>query len=471
MREVENFNIQDYFRSKGINAEEKATTVYEQKQAFKTIGKKIKEVINQRIQEMDKEEGDELLNRQEKAITGDPKEIKYYINLIQSILEEQNLTSNSFPSYYSSLEEAIFHEIYGLKLLQKWYNLFPESEAAEFNGVEFRIEVNGVLQIQEERLERVEDIYDIIRVFLMKYGQKFNEENPILEVTMEDGSRVTVLGPPYHEVPVVTFRRFIVKSYSLEDQAERQTILKEDIPIFRAISRTYLNILLAGKVRSAKSTFLKTLFSTRDDRDNVILIEKNKELALRRSFPKHRGSIKEFVVEEGALHDIFPVILRKEHDYALIGEVRSIEIEAALQSCERGSRGLMTTFHLTNVQKVVEQLARLVLSAFPNFTQKSQEERIAEAFDIIITMDKKRHSNQKKATSVSEVGLMATGEIYVNTFIKLEGDRYVYSDKVSDELLSKMREEDSIEAEIFIQTLRQRAAESPMYREGEGMAE
>lgn len=470
MTEVKNFNIHEYFRSRGIDAEEKATTLYEQKQAFKTIGMKVKEEINRRIQEMDKEEGDELLNRQEKAITGDPKEINYYINLIGSILEKQNLTSKSFPSYYSSLEEAIFHEIYGLKLLQKWYNLFPDSEAAEFNGVEFRVEVNGELRLQEERLERVEDIYDIIRVFLMKYGQKFNKENPILEVTMEDGSRVTVIGPPYHEVPVVTFRRFIVKNYSLEKQAELKTILKEDIPIFRSLARTYTNILLAGKVRSAKTTFLKTLFSTRDDRDNVILIEKNKELALRQSFPNYCGSIKEFVVEEGALHDIYPVILRKEHDVVLIGEVRSIEIEAALQACERGTRGLMTTFHLTNVLKVVQQLARLVLSAFPNFTQKSQEERIAEAFDIIITMDKKRHRNEKQVTSVSEVRLLDNGEVEVNTFIKLEGDRYVYSDNVSEELLNKMKDQDLLETEIFIQTLRRRTAESPLYGEGEERA-
>jgi pilus assembly protein CpaF len=456
------FSIQEYFHSKGVNAEEKATTIYEQKQAFKTIGNFVKEEIHRKISESDKTEGDELLNRQEKAITGDPKEIKYFINMIQTILEDKNLKSNSFPSYYSSLEEAIFHEIYGLKLLQKWYNLFPYSEAAEFNGTEFRIEVNGQLEIQEERLESIEEIYEIIRVFLLKYGQKFNEENPILEVTMEDGSRVTVIGPPFHDVPVVTFRRFIVKNFTLEKQAELKTINYRDIEMLRALARTYCNMVIAGKVRSAKTTFLKTLFSVRDTRDNVILIEKNKELALKRSFPKHEGSLREFEVEEGSLHDIYPTILRKEHDYVIIGEVRSTEIEAALQACERGNRGLMTTYHLTNVDKVVPQLARQVLASFPSYSQKSQEERIAESFDIIITMGKKRHSNEKRVTSISEVRLTENDEVQVNTFMKLVGDHYVYHSNISDELLAKMNEEDPEATDTFMKVLKERAAASPM---------
>ncbi len=462
MSVAKTFNIQEYFKSKGVNAEEQASTVYERNLAFQSIAKAVKDEIDRRIKVLPKDEGDELLERQERAITGDPLEEKYFINLIQSILEEKNLASNSYPKYLSSLEEAIFHQVYGLKLLQKWYSQYPESEAAEFNGVEFRIEVNGEMQLQEERLERISDVYDIIGTFLIKYGHKFNEENPILEVSMEDGSRVTVIGPPYHEVPVVTFRRFIVKKFSLEKQAELKTIEKKDIPIFKALARTYLNIVLAGKVRSAKTTFLKTLFSTRDSRDNVILIEKNKELALRQSFPNHLGSIKEFVVEEGELHDIFPAILRNEHDYVLIGECRSTEIEAALHACERGASGLMTTYHLTKVQKVVEQLARQVTAAYPNFTQKSQEERIAEAFDIIITMDKERHSNQKRVTSISEVRLLSNGETEVNTFMKLVGDTYQYSDSVSEELLDKMRKEDGKEADLFIKTLKERAITSPI---------
>ncbi|MFT0140681.1 ATPase, T2SS/T4P/T4SS family [Alcanivoracaceae bacterium MT1] len=456
------FNISQYLRSKGVSAEDKATTTYERSQTFKSIGLVVQHEIQQRIKGMPKEEGDKLLERQEKAITGDPHDMKYFIGLIKTILEEQNLKSNSFPSYYSSLEEAVFHEVYGLMLLQKWYNLYPDSEAAEFNGVDFRIEIDGELVLQEEKLEKIEDIYSIIRVFLMKYGHKFNEDNPILEVTMEDGSRVTVLGPPYHEVPVVTFRRFIVKTYSLEKQAELNTIAREDIPLFSSLGRTYVNILLAGKVRSAKTTFLKTLFGTRDKRDNVIVVEKNKELALARSFTNHTGSIKEFVVSEGELHDIYPVILRKEHDVVLIGEVRSTEIEAALHACERGTRGLMTTYHLTNVQKVVEQLARQVLVSYPNYTQKSQEERIAEAFDIIITMDKKRHSNKKKVTSVSEIYLESNGKVVVNTFVQLVGDRYVYSHEVSQELYEKMYAENPKEAEQFMKVLKERAAASPM---------
>lgn len=456
------FNINDYLRSKGVNAEEKVTTIYEQKLAFETIGNTVKEEISRRIKELPKEEGDELLERQEKAVIGESKEVKYFINLIQSILDDKNLKSKSFPNYYTSLEEAIFHEMYGLSLLQKWYNVYPDSEAAEFNGTEFRIEIDGNLVLQEEQLENIKNLYHIIRVFLLKYGIKFNEENPDLEVTLSDGSRVTVIGPPYNEVPVVTFRRFIVKNFSLEQQAALNTIAEEDIPLFRALARAYCNMVIAGKVRSAKTTFLKTLFSERDKRDNVILLEKNKELALRHSFPDYQGSIKEFEVKEGDLHKIFPHILRTEHDYVIVGEMRSVEIVAALEACERGNRGLMTTYHLTDVYKVIAQLARHVLGLNQNFTQQSQEERLAEAFDIIITMSKKRQSNQKKVTSVSEVLLTEEGTPLVNTFLKLEGDKYVYRNNISERLKKRMFEEDPKATDTFLKVLHERATASPM---------
>ncbi|MFP3473090.1 hypothetical protein R0J90_23820, partial [Micrococcus sp. SIMBA_144] len=72
------------------------------------------------------------------------------MSTIKQFLPNQNITSAEYPDFYSTLEEAIFHEVWGISILHKWEN-YPKSEAAVIRGLELWIDIDGEFIRQPER--------------------------------------------------------------------------------------------------------------------------------------------------------------------------------------------------------------------------------------------------------------------------------------------------------------------------------
>jgi pilus assembly protein CpaF len=430
------------------------------KQICAVVKKELEKVINT---DENQDKNNEWLERQHRAIIGDPVAIGYFIAEIERVLRDHNITSNDYPAFFNKLSEAIFHEIWGVSVLAKWEQ-YPESEACAIIGQELWIDIDGKFVKQEEEFESIERVEKIKRSFMMRREDSIiNRENPEAEIEREDGSRITMIQPPRARDNYIMLRRFVVDKFTLEDQAARGTIPYEDIPIYRALARVMANMIIAGRVRSAKSTFMKTLIGERKKDYVIACLEKHFELALKKHFPDRL--IFEVQSKEGDLHRAIPRLLRMEHDYIVIGEIRSLEMEAYLLACERGERGALSTYHLTDVEYVVEQLARHVLDEFPTRKFEVEVERVAKNLDIIITMASDRDRRRKRVIGVTEVVYdYQSRKHFTNDLIRyspLTG-QYYYSSNLSKSLLYRFAEEDLGETKILLQTLRERERVSPM---------
>ncbi|EAR66178.1 type II secretion system protein E [Bacillus sp. NRRL B-14911] len=439
---------------------------YEKKKQFKELCKIVKESLDIIIDvssEASSGTNSEWLERQHQAIIGDKVAIEYFLAEIEKVLRTKNITSKDFPSFFNSLSEAIFHEIWGLSVLAKWER-YPESEACCIRGTQLWIDIDGQFVKQEEEFESLTVVERIKRAFVIRRPDSvINRESPELEIEREDGSRITMIQPPRSRENYIMIRRFIVNKYSLHDQASRGTIPQEDIPIFQALARTMANMIVAGRVRSAKSTFMTTLIGERDDSFVGAVLEKHFEVALSKHFPNRLFF--EIQAKEGDLHKAIPRLLRMEHDFVVVGEIRSLEIEAYLQSTERGERGSLSTFHLTDVEQVVEQLARLTLDEFPTRRFEVEVERIARNIDIIITMDTERDRSKKRVVGVTEVIWdNQQRRHYTQDLIRYSKlkDKYYYSSNISSRLLNLMAKEDLEETKNLLRLLKQREQVSPM---------
>lgn len=407
----------------------------------------------------------EWLDRQHRAVIGDASAVRYFIEEIQKVLRDRNVTFSDYPSFYNSLSEAIFHEVWGLSVLAKWEN-YKDSEAAVIHGTSLWIDFGkgNEFELQTERFASDAVVERVKRAFIHRREDSvINREHPELEIEREDGSRITMIQAPRSRTNYVMLRRFVVDSYTLEDQAKRDTIPYEDIPIYRALARTLPNMIVAGRVRSAKSTFMKTLIGERDKKYVGAVLEKHFELALSEHFPGRLFF--EIQATEGDLHKAIPRILRMEHDYVVIGEIRSLEIEAYLQSTERGERGAISTYHLTDVHRVIEQLTRHTLDEFPTRRFEVELERVSSAVDIVITMASDRDRSKKRVTGVAEIQFDEKTKSYtVQELIKLNPitKTYHYSDKISARLLRLMAIENLEETKILLKTLKERANVSSM---------
>lgn len=430
------------------------------KENCRLVKKELDRIINV---DTEGNQNNEWIDRQHNAIIGDPTAIDFFLAEINTVLRNRMITDNDFPEYYGSLAEAIFHEVWGQSILVKW-EMYPDSEACAIRGVELWIDINGTFVKQEEEFESLEVVNRIKRAFVIRRADSIiNRENPELEIEKEDGSRITIIQPPRSREYYFVLRRFIVKSYTLEDQAKRNTIPFEDVPIYRALSRTMPNAIVAGRVRSAKSTFLQTLVGERNSKYVGAVLEKHFELALGKHFPNRLFF--EIQAKEGDLHKAIPRLLRMEHDYIVVGEIRSLEIEAYLQSTERGERGALSTYHLTDVENVVEQLARHTLDEFPSRRFDVEVERVAKNLDIVITMESDRDRTTKRVIGVTEVIWDYTSRTHSTQDLVRYSHltkKYYYSSNISTRLLKLMAQEDLKETKLLLHLLKEREKVSPI---------
>ena len=432
---------------------------------------KICEVVEKEMKDqIENTDSEEWLQRQHEAIIGKPEAIHYFVAAIEKIIRDKNIATPEYPSFYQSLAHAIFHEVWGISLLAKW-DTFPNSEAAVISGTELWIDEGGKFVRQPEKFESSDRVNRVRKSLIIRQKDAvLNWQNPELEIEREDGSRITMAQSPRTREDYVMFRRFTVNNFTLEKQAELDTIPFDDIPIYRAIARTMPNMVIAGRVRSAKSTFMKTLIGERREEYVIGCLEKHFELALKKHFPNRL--VFEMQAKEGDLHKAIPTLLRMEHDYLVIGEIRSKEMESFMMAAERGERGALSTYHLTDVNYVVPQLARHLLDEYPNRTPDIEIERVAKNIDIIITMEADRDRRKKRVVGVTEIIWDENTRSYsTRDWIRYSHlkKQYYYSSKIESTLLRLLAKEDLEETRILIRYLKKREKESPMrlYQDGE----
>lgn len=411
------------------------------------------------------EDQKEWVERQHNAVIGNKEAVTFFTEEIKNVLREQNISFKDYPSFYENLAQAVFHEIWGLSVLAKW-DKYSDSEAALIQGTSLWIDFGkgNSFELQPERFSSPGVVERVKKTFIHRREDSIlNRETPQLEIEREDGSRITMIQPPLSIDNYVIFRRFVVDVFSLEQQSSLETIPNEDIPIYRALSKTMANMIVAGPVKSAKTTFMKTLIGERPKKITHVSLEKHFELGLTKSFPGRLFF--EFQSKEGDLHKVIPSALRMEHDSMIVGEIRSLEIEAFLQSTERGVRGALSSYHLTNVKRVVRQLTNHAMDAFPNRRYEAELERVANAVDIIIAMAPDRDKKRKRVIAVAEVIWNdETQTHHVQELIKYNpiNGQYSYFNKISDELLLLLANVDVEQTKILINTLKKRHEQFPM---------
>jgi len=432
---------------------------------FDLLVEKIRESLSEKYDD-NKITDQQLADRQElehQGALGVAKAENMLVSEIETLLREQNLLGVTYPDFYDSLAHGLFHEIYRFGTFHKWES-YPDSPSAKIVGKEIWFKVDGSFKKQKEELKDDKQVEEIIRLLQIgNSGFKVNEANPQDEIVLENGVRVKVLIPPLSQTPTIVFRRFVVKNFSFQKQAHYGTIPVEDISFYESLSNLYLNTIIAGEVESGKSTFLKTVYGTRDKDRVAILIESSPETFLKRDFPD-RLVHELYTDKNGDIHAIIRDVLRIDHDYVIVQEVRGIEAEGAISATERGTRGTLITYHITDPLNTSEQLAQHIVDAFPNRRMTSEMRRISKQLDLGITMET-FENNQKKVTSVYEMcNDNEKDKAWINYLIKYDkqSDQWYYNPTISEQLKEKMSIYDQSLTDYVLNHLKKRSERYPI---------
>jgi pilus assembly protein CpaF len=202
---MEKFYLSDYLK---VQKKESVKDI-----SFYKLCQKInKEFI--REWENGKDNLDSALRIQKKAIIGYENEVSFFKSRIREIINKYNAEQTSFPSWYQSLEDGIYHENWGLAGVSEWFNeKFKESSSAKIIGDRVYFLEDGQMCLKPQTITK-ERREQMIRSFLLLTPEE-RLDKEFHEIYMLDGTRVTIYGGSMTKKgqDVIIFRRYIMRLY------------------------------------------------------------------------------------------------------------------------------------------------------------------------------------------------------------------------------------------------------------------
>lgn len=398
----ERFDIRDYLQQQQflVEAEKKAgpTPRIESDSLFNKIKRAIIEHFTERFKNSKDHEKTSWLIKQHESIIGIKTAIDWFKREIEEYLRRNNLLGSSYPSYYTDIVEAVYQETYGLGPISTWWKheKYHDSQAARIIGTNIYFEIPGQLdELQDISYASESDVLRVAKQLSLRSPiTSLNPHNPSLQIDMADGTRVTIIIPPWTKRPIIIFRHYTIKRVSLEDIADYGTFPYEMVDILRAIAKGRGTTMLCGPVKAGKSTLLSAMIAERKSYDKIIIIQKDfDELKISEHYPKHE--VMEFIMTEENKSRIFDLVLRSDYEYIVVGELRSLEAEIFLKACERGLPGALTTYHTPDPDNIPSQLADVILDEYSNKTHTAQYERAAKNVHFAIVLEEMKDRSKR----------------------------------------------------------------------------
>ena len=263
--------------------------------------------------------------------------------LLSTISEE--VLSESREDYIRLRERKqvrrnVFNSIRRLDVLQ---DLLEDEEITEImvNGANrIFIEKGGKLIETDREFSSKEKLEEIIQQIASKGNRIVNETSPILDVRLEDGSRVNIVLPPIAiDGPVVTIRRFPKEALTMKRLIELGAITKEAAGFLEKLVRARYNIFISGGTGAGKTTFLNILSGFIPKEERVITIEDSAELQIQHVKNLVRLESRNENIEgenEVTIRELIRSALRMRPDRVVVGEVRDEVAIDMLQAMNTG---------------------------------------------------------------------------------------------------------------------------------------
>lgn len=267
------------------------------------------------------------------------------------------------------------------------------------------VERAGKLELADARFPNREALEAALRNAAQFVGKTINEERPILEGRLPDGSRIeAVLPPAAPDGPCVSIRRFFRETLTVERLVRFGALTEEVAQTLSAMVEAKLNIMIAGGTGSGKTSMLNALSSFIPEGERVVVIEDSRELQLQREHvcqlearppdAKGRGEVR--------IRDLFRATLRLRPDRIVVGEIRGGEALDLIQAMTSGHGGCMSTLHATYPRDTVTRLETMAMMSDIDMPLAAMRVQLASAVNVILQVSRLQDGS-RKVTHVTEV--------------------------------------------------------------------
>ncbi|CAB50295.1 ATPase, T2SS/T4P/T4SS family [Pyrococcus abyssi] len=221
------------------------------------------------------------------------------------------------------------------------------------------------------------ELLTIIERIAREVGRRIDQQNPLLDARLPDGSRVNATLPPISlDGPTLTIRKFKKDPLTIIDLIKFRT-LSSDVAAFLWLLVDGLgvkpaNILVAGGTGSGKTTTLNSLAMFIPPSERVISIEDTAELQLPIEHWVRLETRPPNVEGKGeiTMDDLVKNTLRMRPDRIIVGEVRGPEARTMFTAMNTGHDGALYYFSEIQLPNGKEFIGKLVDELFEKYHDK-----------------------------------------------------------------------------------------------------
>lgn len=397
----------------------------------------------------------ETLEIQKNAIIGYEREVSYFKSKIREHIERVKGAETEYPVWYETLDDAIYHENWGLAGIAQWFaEGYKESASAKVIGNRIYFLENGKMVLKRQQIGK-ERREQLVRAFLLLKPEERHDRD-FHELYMLDGTRVTIFRGDMvkKDQDVIIFRRYIIPNYTFEEQAGRGTIPMEAVSLFKAMVPLGFNIAVTGAVRTSKTTFLSTWQNLESKELEGVMVETDPEVPLHKMMPD--APIVQLLADNDKLKSITKNLMRSDADYIIMAEAREgIALDTVLKIASKGTRRVKMTFHSREPLDFPYDVAAEIVKSMGGDIHFTAQ-RVAASFDFVFHLIQLADKNSKRLKSIYEMSLnRKTQQIEMKKICGYdhEHDSWKWFDVISPEKQETALEEDPKSYREFIRLL------------------
>lgn len=210
--------------------------------------------------------------------------------------------------------------------------------------------------------EDEEKITNIIDSIARETNRRIDQQSPILDARLSNGSRVNATIPPLSaNGPTITIRKFKKNPLTIVDLIKYNT-LNSEIAAFLWLCVDGLgvkpaNIIVSGGTSSGKTTLLNALSIFINPKERIITIEDTLELQIPHKHILRMEARTVNIENQGeiTIEDLVKNSLRQRPDRIIVGEVRGKEAITLFTALNTGHSGF-GTLHANNSRETITRL-------------------------------------------------------------------------------------------------------------------
>ncbi|MDJ0754753.1 MAG: ATPase, T2SS/T4P/T4SS family [Ardenticatenaceae bacterium] len=310
----------------------------------------------------------------------------------------------------------------------------PDEIYIEQHGRLRQISSEEIRSLGGSGLRHAKHLEHIVETIAARLGRRIDEDRPMLDARLPDGSRVNAILPPLtldkdghrsdssrDSSAVITIRRF-PEPLVMADLLRTASLSPQMAEFLEACIRTRLNLVVSGGTGSGKTTLLNVLSSFIPDWQRIITIEDVAELQLRQPHwvRLETRPADEFGENEIKIRDLVRNSLRMRPDRIVVGESRGAEALDILQAMNTGHSGSMTTAHANSPRDAMSRLETMVRMS-PEARELSSRE-IMEQISIldIVVQSSRMADGSRKIIAVCELTRDESEQIVLKEIFNFE---------------------------------------------------